>query len=117
MVNRETDFYTLTSEKLASDEATITFKHPSGSAPFPRYKHDWYIIVALEKADKVIVDRHLLTRELILNYRWAIREGYQHQFDPALRREYDYPRNRNTIAGIQSYIERIKKASEQNESY
>lgn len=48
---------------------------------FPLYDYDWYLIVALEKADKVSMDRHLLTRELLLNYRNAIREGYNHQLD------------------------------------
>lgn len=68
--------------------------------------------VALEKIDKVTQDRHLLTSELILAYRWAIREGYNHQLDSTLRNQYDYPRNQNTVKGIQGYVDRIKKASD-----
>jgi hypothetical protein len=47
-----------------------------------------------------------------LSYRWAIREGYNHQLDKALQCQYDYPRNQNTVKGIQGYIDRIKKASD-----
>ena len=53
----------------------------------------------------------MLTAELILGYRWAIRESYNHQLDSALRNQYDYPRNQNTVKGIQGYIDRIQKAS------
>ena len=69
--------------------------------------------MALEKADKVSMDRHLLTRELLLNYRNAIREGYNHQLDPALDGRFSYPRNKNTIQGIKSYIERIFKKQDE----
>lgn len=111
-LKHETDFYIRTKEELMSKEAKITFKHPTPSE-FPQYDYDWYLTVALEKANKITVDRHLLTRELLLGYRWAIREGYQHQLDPSLKRQYDYPNNRNTIQGIQGYIDRIKKLSDQ----
>lgn len=107
----EKDFYIRESEDRFSKEEIITFKFPEPST-FPKYDYDWYIIVALEKADKVEVDRHLLTRELLLGYRWAIREGYQHQLDGNLRNAWDYPRNQNTIKGIQGYIDKIKKKSE-----
>ena len=56
--------------------------------------------VALAKVDKVTKDRHLLTAELILDYSWAIREGYNHELDRNLRNRYDNPRNRNTVEGI-----------------
>lgn len=108
---KDTDFYSLVPKAQFSIEATITFKYPTPST-FEREKYDWYITVALEKADQVKKDRHLLTRELLLSYRWAIREGYQHGLDTALQKEYDYPRNQNTIAGIEGYIKRIKDAAE-----
>lgn len=89
----------------------INFKHIPKTYQKPQY--DWYMVVAIEKADKVKVDRNLLTSELLLSYRWAIREGYQHELDPALKNHYDYPRNQNTIKGIQGYIDRIKKLSDE----
>ena len=92
-------------------EETITFKLPV-SIIYEKADYDWYMTVALEKVDKVTQDRHLLTAELILGYRWAIREGYNHRLDSALRNQYDYPRNQNTVKGIQGYVERIKKASD-----
>jgi len=112
LLKQETDFYIRTKEELMAKVAKITFKHPTPSE-FPQHEYDWYLTVALEKADKVSVDRHLLTRDLLLNYRWAIREGYNHQLDPSLKNRFDYPNNRNSIKGIQGYIDRIKKFSEQ----
>lgn len=108
---KETDFYTREWNPLKpADGQTITFKHKPHVYVAPA--SDWYMIVALEKAEKVTTDRHLLTSELLLSYRWAIREGYNHTLDPALKNRWDYPRNQNTIKGIQGYIERIKKLSE-----
>jgi len=69
------------------------------------------MVVALEKVDKVTEDRHLLTSELILNYRWAIREGFNHMLDSNLTNQYDHPRNRNTVKGIENYVDRIKRLS------
>lgn len=89
----------------------INFKHIP--KVYEKSDYDWYIVVAIEKADKLKTDRHLLTSELLLKYRWAIREGYQHQLDSSLKNRYDYPRNQNTIKGILGYIERIKKASDE----
>lgn len=107
----ENDFVIREGENRLTGEETITFKHDN--QVFKKHDYDWYIVVALEKADKVTADRHLLTSELILQYRWAIREGYNHQLDPHLKNRYDYPRNRNTIQGIQSYIDLIKKKSDE----
>lgn len=90
---------------------TITFKQPVPLV-YEKEEYDWYMTVALEKVDKVTRDRHLLTSELILQYRWAIREGYQHGLDSSLRNRYDHPRNQNTVQGIQGYVARIKKASD-----
>lgn len=100
---RETEF---------TNKETITFKHPTPQV-YEKADYDWYITVVLEKANEVKVGRHLLTAQLLLKYRWAIREGYQQQLDPNLRRQYDRPRNKNTIAGIQGYIAGIEKKSNQ----
>ena len=94
-----------------TNKETITLKQPK-PVVYEKAEYDWYMTVALEKVDKVTQDRHLLTSELILGYRWAIREGFNHQLDSALQNQYDYPSNRNTVKGIQGYIDRIKKASD-----
>ena len=106
------DFCTRESENRLNGKETITF-HYGEPKVFQKEDYDWYIVVAVEKADKVTVDRTKLTGELILSYRWAIREGFQHGLDPQLKNRFDYPRNKNTVAGIQGYIDRIKKLSEE----
>ena len=108
---KDNDVYKREREANFTLKETITFKRPSPTV-YEKEDYDWYMAVALEKADKVAKDRHLLTAELLLGYRWAIREGYNHRLDPALQRQYDHPRNQNTIKGIQGYIDRIKKASD-----
>lgn len=89
----------------------ITLKQPE---PFIYKKHesDWYMQIALEKSDLVVADRHLLTFELLISYRWAIREGFNHGLDSQLINPYGHPRNRNTVKGIQDYVTRIRAASE-----
>lgn len=69
---------------------TITFKQPTERV-YEKADYDWYMQVALEKSDKVTEDRHLLTGELLIKYRNAIREGYQHQLDPALQKALRLP--------------------------
>jgi hypothetical protein len=108
---KENEVYKREREKEFTNKETITLKQPE-PVVYEKAEYDWYMTVALEKVDKVTKDRHLLTAELILGYRWAIREGYNHQLDTALRNQYDYPRNQNTAKGIQGYVDRIKKASD-----
>lgn len=103
---KENEVYKRERKIQFTNEEIITFKIPVIQV-YEKADYDWYMTVALEKIDKVIVDRHLLTAELIISYRNAIREGYQHQLDPNLRSSYDYPRNRNTINGITGYISKI----------
>ena len=108
---KENEVYKREREVEFTNKETITLKQPK-PVVYEKAEYDWYMTVALEKVDKVTQDRHLLTSDLILGYRWAIREGYNHQLDTALRNQYDYPRNKNTVKGIQGYIDRIKKASD-----
>lgn len=108
---KENEVYKREREVEFTNKETITLKQPK-PVIYEKSEYDWYMTVALEKVDKVTQDRHLLTAELILGYRWAIREGYNHQLDSALRNQYDYPRNQNTVKGIQGYIDRIKEASD-----
>jgi plasmid maintenance system antidote protein VapI len=107
---KENEVYKREREKEFTLKETITLKQPTPII-YEKSEYDWYMTVALEKVDKVTQDRHLLTSELILRYRWAIREGYNHELDHNLKNKYDYPRNQNTVRGIQIYIERIEKAS------
>ncbi len=111
IIAKENDVYIRHRKVEFTLEETITFKHPVPKV-YEKPKYDWYMAVALEKSDLVKDDRHLLTYDLLVAYRWAIREGYNHQLDSALQNQYDYPRNRNTVQGIKKYIERIQKASE-----
>jgi hypothetical protein len=108
---KENEVYKREREVEFTNKETITLKQPK-PVVYEKAEYDWYMTVALEKVDKVTQDRHLLTSDLILGYRWAIREGYNHQLDTALRNQYDYPRNQNTVKGIQGYVDRIKKASD-----
>ncbi|AOZ99609.1 hypothetical protein [Flavobacterium commune] len=108
---KENEVYKRERETRFTLKETITLKLPVEKV-YIKEEYDWYMTVALEKVDKVTTDRRLLTADLILQYRWAIREGYQHQLDSALKNRYDYPRNQNTVKGIQGYIDRIKKASD-----
>lgn len=110
IIVKENEVYKRERKTQFTLEETITLKLPEPFV-YEKPEYDWYITVALEKVDKVTQDRHLLTSELIMNYRWAIREGYNHQLDPALRNRYDYPRNRNTVEGIKSYVKLIESKS------
>lgn len=95
---------------------TITFKLPKPQV-YEKHEYDWYMQIALEKTDMVKVDRHELTAELIIAYRYAIREGYNHELDPHLKNQYSFPRNRNTIQGIKSYIAVIERKQNERMEY
>ncbi len=101
----EKDFYTQEWNRLTG-EGKIIFKHPN-KQEYKLHNYDWYMNVALEKADKVKENRIKLTYSLLVQYRNAIREGYQHELDSSLKNRFDCPRNKNTISGIEKYIERI----------
>lgn len=110
---KETDCYRREREEQFSSEETITLRNPE--VVYKKESYDWQIIVALEKIDLIKEDRHLITSDLILSYRWAIREGFGHMLDPHLKNQYDRPRNRNTIKGVQSYINRIEDKQKSKE--
>lgn len=108
---KENDVYRREREVEFTNEETITFLLPEPQV-YQKHEYDWYMTVALEKSDLVKEDRHLLAAELLIGYRWAIREGFNHCLDKGLKNSYGYPKNRNTVKGIQGYIDRIKKASD-----
>ena len=110
VLNHDKDFYSRHWKSFGAKESLIKFKHEPQE--YTAHDYDWYITVAISKANEVKEDRHLLTSKLLLEYRWAIREGFNHMLDPNLKNRYDHPRNRNTIQGIQGYIDLIKKRSD-----
>jgi hypothetical protein len=112
IVVKENDVYKREREIQFTNNERITFKQPELKV-YEKHEYDWYMTVALEKSDLVKSDRHLLTYELLVSYRWAIREGYNHGLDSNLRTAYAHPRNQNTVKGIQKYIDRITKASKE----
>lgn len=106
----ENDFCIRVSENRFKGEEMITFLHDKKE--FKKYDYDWYMSVALEKADKVTKDRHQLTGKLIIAYRHAIREAYNHNLDKSMYQQWAHPSNRNTIAGIRGFIDKIAKIKE-----
>lgn len=95
-----------------SDEPVFYLKNPT-SREFEVLTYSrWYMTIAFEKLRKLDrSEQSQITKELVYSFRWAIREGYNHQLDPNLRNPYDTPRIRNTIKAVKAYIERIDKAS------
>lgn len=83
---KENDVYIRQRKVEFTNEETITFKRFSKQEleVYEQKDYDWYMSVALEKSDKVTEDRHLLTADLLISYRYAIREGYNHCLDPHL---------------------------------
>lgn len=108
---KENDVYKRERKVEFKNDETITFKLPQPKV-YIKHSYDWYMQIALEKSDLVKEDRHLLTYDLLTQYRWAIREGFNHQLDPQLVNPYGHPRNRNTVKGITDYINRIRAASD-----
>ncbi|WP_277016482.1 hypothetical protein [Flavobacterium lindanitolerans] len=110
---RKYDFCIRRSENRFTGEETITFLHDN--TVFKKHDYDWYMTVAIEKADKVKTNRHLLTGKLLIAYRHAIREAYNHDLDKSMHQQWAHPSNQNTIAGIQGFIDRINKKKEEQE--
>ena len=107
-VVKENSIYKREREKPFTNAEKITFFQPEERV-YEKAEYDWYMTVALEKVDKVIggSDDHLLTAEVIISYRNAIREGYNHNLDHSLKSSCSYPSNRNTVKGIISYTKRM----------
>jgi hypothetical protein len=107
---KETDFYTAEWEILQPEKGRlIRFKHEPRE--YQAQQYDWYMLVALEKAELVKTDRHLLTSSLLIGYRHAIREAYNHDLEGPMK-QWQHPRNQNSIEGIRSYIKRIGEKSQ-----
>jgi ribosomal protein S17E len=107
------DFCIRKSDNRRSKEETITFL--MDERVYKKRENDWYMIVAIEKADKVKKDRHLLTGKLIIAYKHAIRVAYNHNLDKSLAQKWWHPSNKDTISGIQGYIDQIKQKMEAQE--
>lgn len=112
---RRNDFCIRKSENRIKGEETISFL--IDNIIYKKHDYDWYMTVAIEKADKVKNDRHLLTGKLLIAYRHAIREAYNHNLDKSMHQKWAHPNNRNTIKGIKDFIDRIntRKAKQDEE--
>lgn len=110
---RKYDFCIRRSENRRKKEETITFL--IDNKVYQKLEYDWYMIVAIEKADKVEKDRHLLTGKLIIAYKHAIRVAYNHNLDESLAQKWWHPSNKDTISGIQGYIDSIKQKMEEQQ--
>lgn len=110
------DFCIRKTENRIKGNETISFI--LDNKVYEKHRVDWYMDVAISKADKVKKDRHLLTGKLIIAYRHAIREAYNHNLDKSLYQRWAHPSNKNTIKGIQDFIDRIKaKKAKQDEEF
>lgn len=107
------DFCIRKSENRKTGIETITFL--IDDRVYKKLEYDWYMIVAIEKADKVKKDRHLLTGKLIIAYKHAIRVAYNHNLDKSLAQKWWHPKNKDTITGIQGYIDIIKQKMEEQQ--
>lgn len=109
-IQHDFDFYSVCYYKEKSNEPVFFLKNPT-SGKFNRLQYGrWYMVTALEKLQKISEnEKHLITEELVNGLWYAIREGYNHQLDPNLKREYDTPRIQNNIKAIKAYIDRINQ--------
>lgn len=107
-IQHDFDFYSICYYKEKSNEPVFFLKDPA-SSKFNRLNYGrWYMVTALEKLQKISAnEKHLITEELVNGFWYAIREGYNHQLDSNLKREYDTPRIQNNIKAIKAYIDRI----------
>lgn len=111
-IQHDFDFYSTVYYSDNHAEPVFYLKNNS-SGEFERLSYGRsYMAVALEKLQKLPPEeRAQIDKELVNNFWWAIREGFNHMLDPNLRREYDTPRIKNTIKAVRSYIDRIVVAS------
>ena len=71
------------------------------------------MVTVLEKFQKFPPEEiRLIDKKLVYDFWWAIREGYNHMLDPALKQAYDCPRIQNTVKAVQAYVKRICERSE-----
>lgn len=94
------------------EQEEIWFKHNPPIDQFPPYyflkADDWYMIVAIEKGNKVKKQRELLTAYLFYSYAFAIEKAFSNNLDSNLRQKWDLPSNTDTIYGIKKYINKIE---------
>lgn len=107
-IQHDFDFYSVCYYKGKSNEPVFFLKDQE-SGKFKQLQYGrWYMGAALGKLKKISAnEKHLIDEELVNGFWYAIREGYNHQLDPNLKREYDTPRIQNTIKAVKAYIDRI----------
>lgn len=113
-IQHDYDFYSTVYYTDNHSEPVFYLKNNS-TGEFERLSYGRsYMVVALEKLQKLSPEEKAqIDKELVNNFWWAIREGYNHMLDPNLRREYDTPRIKNTLNAVRLYIDKIVKASKE----
>lgn len=112
-IQHDYDFYSCVYYKEDKTDEPIFFLKNQQTGEFERlpYTH-WYMVTAFEKLRKLPPDEiRLIDKTLVNDFWYAIREGYNHMLDPALRSPYDCPRIRNTLNAVRAYIKRIAEKS------
>lgn len=117
VIQHDFSFYSVVYYSLSTRAAVYFLNNPlTGKFKRLEYGH-WYMCTALEKLNKIPAnEKHLITEELVNEFWYAIREGYNHMLDPNLKNEYDIPRIQNTLKAIRSYIKRIADKGEKNDT-
>lgn len=111
-IQHDYDFYSTVYYADNHSEPVFYLKNNS-TGEFERLSYGRsYMVVALEKLQKLSPEEKArIDKELVNNFWWAIREGFNHMLDPNLKREYDTPRIQNTLKAVKSYIDKIVAAS------
>lgn len=109
LIQYDFDFYSCVWYEGENMETPVYFLKNQQTGEFEKLIYTrWYMSIALEKLSRLDASEKLLiTKELVYGFWYAIREGYNHMLDPALRNPYDCPRIRNTLSAVRAYIKRI----------
>ena len=113
-IQHDYDFYSTVYYTDNHSEPVFYLKNNS-TGEFERLSYGRsYMVVALGKLHKLSPEEKAqIDKDLVNNFWWAIREGYNHMLDPNLKREYDTPRIKNTINAVRLYIDKIVKSSKE----
>lgn len=113
-IQHDFDFYSCVYYKEDKTDEPVFFLKNQQTGEFEQlhYTH-WYMVTVFEKLRQFPASEiQLIDQKLVNDFWWAVREGYNHMLDPALRNPYDCPRIRNTIKAVQAYVKRICERSE-----
>lgn len=115
-IQHDFDFYSVSWYKEESHLPVFFLKNPD-TGEFKQLSYGrWYMVVVMEKLQKIPANEwHLITEDIVNGFWYAIREGYNHMLDPNLKREYDTPRIKNSIGAVKSYMKRIEEKGRRQE--